>query len=251
MSNELAAIGLILAAAFVAGLVKGITTMGLGLIAVPIIAVFLDVQTAVLSLFASKFLSDVAMLAESKRDLEWRRAFRLAPFIACGALAIPIATYVLANAPGRALSILLALSIIAFVLYQLVPTLPREAPAHERRWGAGFGVAAGASQALLGVGGPFTAMYLYMLRVGTSEFVFLSSIIYMLFDVSQLAAILYFDLYDRTRALYSSATLVPGMAGTWRGIRLRGRMPPKAFKYALLTILSSSAASLLVRGLRG
>jgi len=246
--NELGAIFLILIAAFVAGLVKGITTMGLGLIAIPIIAIFLDVQTAVLSLFVSKFLSDAVLLVESKQGIAWRSALGLSPFVVSGALAIPVATYLLAKASGRWLQVFLALTILGFVLYQVFPRAVVVAARHQRRWGAGFGIAAGATQALTGVGGPYTAMYLYTLRVPPPEFVFLSSVIYLLFDCSQLAAILYLDLYDRTRLFYAGMTLVPVMAGTWLGIGLRRRMDPKAFKYALLALLLASAVSLLARG---
>lgn len=248
-SHDPLAMSLILAAAFVAAIVKGVTTMGLGLIAVPVIALFLDVQTAVLSLFISKFVSDVAMLAESKRDLAWRSSLRLASFVAAGAIAIPVATYLLANLQGKWLHIFLGASILGFVAYQLSPR-PIVIPVrHEGPWGAGFGMAAGATQALTGVGGPYTAMYLYALGLTPSQFVFLSSVVYLLFDVAQLAAILYLGMYDRTRLIYAVATLVPVLAGTWVGIRLRARMHAKAFKTGLLVLLTASALSVLARGI--
>ena len=249
LSHDLLAISVILAAAFVAAIVKGVTTMGLGLIAVPVIALFLDVQTAVLSLFISKFVSDAAMLVESKRDLAWRSSLRLASFVGAGAIAIPVATYLLANLHGRWLQIFLGASILVFVAYQLSPR-PLVIPVrHERPWGVGFGMAAGATQALTGVGGPYTAMYLYALGSRPAQFVFLSSVVYLLFDVTQLVSILYLGLYDRTRFFYAIATIAPVLAGTWVGIRLRARMHARAFKAGLLVLLTASALSVLARGL--
>jgi uncharacterized membrane protein YfcA len=248
-TDRLAPIVVILFAAFMAGAVKGITTMGLGLIAVPIIALFLDVQTAVLSLFASKFLSDVVMLLDSKQDLAWRSALRMVSFVVSGAIAIPVATYLLATLSGKYLQVFLALTILGFVMGQLSSTPKLLVLLGERDLGAGFGLVAGASQALTGVGGPYTAMYLYTLRLTASEFVFLSSIVYLLFDCSQLAAILYLDLYDRSRLAYATMTIAPVMAGTWLGIRVRRRLNPRVFRSALLTLLAASAIGLLLRAL--
>jgi len=247
--NEVTPVVVILCGAFVGGCVKGVTTMGLGLIAVPIVALFLDVQTAVLTLFASKFLSDAVMLLESRGCIPWQSTLKLAWFMLSGAIAIPAATYVLASLSGKYLDVFLAVTILGFVVWQLSPRTPLFSSTFEHGWAAGFGAAAGASQALTGVGGPYTAMYLYTLRVPQSEFVFLSCVVYLLFDFSQLAAILYLDLYDRTRLTYSALTIVPVMAGTWLGVRLRRRLDPRAFRLALFTLLVASAMGLLLRAI--
>lgn len=245
--DSLAALVIIFVAALAGAFVKGVTTMGLALIAVPIIALILDVQTAILSLFLSKFLSDITMLYESKRGLAWRSSFRLGPFIVAGIIAIPGATFLLAKAAGPWLYVVLGVSILLFVAYQLRPKAFIINVKHEAGWGVAFGAAAGATQGLTGVGGPYTAMYLYSLGTATNEFVFLSSVIYLLLDFSQLGAILYLDLYDRTRLGYAVLTIVPVMLGTWLGIRVRSRLNAAAFKRALLVLLAISAASLLVR----
>lgn len=239
----------IVVAASIGAFVKGVTTMGLALIAVPIIALFLDVQTAILSLFLSKMLSDLTMLLESKRGLEWQSSWRLASFALGGAIAIPIATLVLAKAKDQWLYLVLGLTIVIFVVYQMHPrplTIRRE---EEKSWGAFFGMAAGATQGLTGAGGPYTAMYLYSLKLTTGEFVFLSSVIYLLFDFSQIGAILYFDLYDRTRLLYALSTVIPVMAGTWLGIHVRGKLDPVTFRRSILLLLALSGGGLMARGL--
>ena len=246
--DNLISIGVILAAAFLGAFIKGVTTMGLNLIAVPVIALFLDVQTAVLSVFLSKFLSDILMLVQSKKGFTWRSSLRLSSFIISGAIAIPAATYLLANATGRWLDLFLGFSILAFVAYQLHPRPLTISRHHETGWGTAFGIAAGTTQGLSGVGGPYTAIYLYSLRLTTTEFVFLSSVIYLLFDFSQIGAVLSLKLYDQTRLFYAVITIIPVMAGTWLGIRLRGRLNPKMFKRSLLVLLVLSAGSLLARG---
>ena len=92
-------------------------------------------------------------------------------------------------------------------------------------------------------------MYLYALGSRPAQFVFLSSVVYLLFDVTQLVSILYLGLYDRTRFFYAIATIAPVLAGTWVGIRLRARMHARAFKAGLLVLLTASALSVLARGI--
>ncbi len=247
--DSLPAMIVIVSAAFVGAVVKGVTTMGLALIAAPVIALLVDIQTAILSLFLSKLVSDVAMLVESKRNFPWRSCLRMGPFILAGTVAVPAATFLLASATGSWLYVVLGVSILIFVVYQLHPRPLAIAPEHEARWGVGFGIAAGMTQGLTGVGGPYTAMYLYSLKIGTLEFVFLSSVIYLIVDLSQLFAILYLELYDRTRLFYAILNFVPVVAGTWVGIRLRGRLGAVSFRRALLVLLFLSGSAALVRGM--
>jgi uncharacterized membrane protein YfcA len=241
---------IVLAAAFAGAFVKGVTTLGLALFAVPMISLFLDVQTAILSLFLSKCLSDVAMVVNVRKEFSWRLSMRVVPFAIFGLAAIPVATLLLANSKGPWLYLFLAASILIFIAFQLRSRRPAWAHAQDSRWSWGFGFAAGASQGLTGAAGPYAAMYLYGLGLTTSEFVFLSSVIYLLFDCSQLAAILYTGLYDRTRFLYALLTIVPVMAGTYVGIHFRGKLNDEQFRKVLLGILALSAGGLIYRATR-
>jgi len=242
-------VAVIVAAAFLGAFVKGVTTLGLALLAVPLISLVLDVQTAVLSLFLSKFLSDVAMLLNSKKELSWRLSRRVMAFMLAGAVAIPVATVLLSSAKGPGLYLFLAASILVFIGSQLRAARPPSAGPPHGGWAWGLGLAAGASQGLTGAAGPYAAMYLYGLGLTTNEFVFLSSVIYLIFDVSQLAAILYTGLYDTTRLLFALLTIVPVMAGTWLGIRFRQQLDAQQFRRLLLLLLLASAGGLIWRAL--
>ena len=243
-------VAVVVAAAFVGAFVKGVTTLGLALFAVPLISLFLDVQTAILSLFLSKCLSDVAMLMNARKGFSWRYSTRIASFAIFGLAAIPIATLLLAEAKGPWLHLFLAASVLIFIAFKLKPHPPAAPYVRDTRSSWGFGFAAGASQGLTGAAGPYVAMYLYGLGLTTNEFVFLSSVIYILFDVSQLAAILYTGLYDRTRLLYALLTIAPVMVGTYVGIHVRGRLNDRQFRNALLGILAASAVGLIYRAVR-
>jgi hypothetical protein len=244
------ALGVIAAAAFAGAFIKGVTTLGLALFAIPLISLFLDVQTAILSLFVSKFLSDIAMLAHSKKVLPWRLSRRVAGFIVVGLVSIPLATLLLAKARGPWMYLCLAASVLLFVGFQLKPGGPAGTRREGRRWKWGFGFAAGASQGLTGAAGPYAAMYLYGLGLTTEEFVFLSSVIYLLFDFSQFGSILYTRLYDPARIFYALMTIVPVMGGTYLGIWFRGRLDDRQFRKLVLGLLLVSAGALIFRAAR-
>lgn len=244
------AIGLIAGAAFLAAVVKGVTTMGLGLVGVTVIAMFMDVQTAVLSMFAAKFVSDAIMLFESKREHAWHLTWRLRWFAVSGVIGVSAATYLLANLPSHVLLLILGATIVAFIALQARREPIRIAVEREQPWGVVFGSVTGILQGLTGIGGPPTAMYLFSMRLTTAEFVFMSCAVYFLFDIGQLAAVLSLDLYNTTRIFYSIAVFVPVMLGTWVGVCLRRRISVTMFRYAVLTVLFITGIGLIVKGLR-
>ncbi len=244
------ALGVIVTAAFAGAIIKGVTTLGLALFAVPLISLVLDVQTAILSLFLSKFVSDVAMLVNATKGSSWQLSRRVVAFIAVGFVSIPFATLLLAAAKGPWLYLFLAASIVVFVGFQLRPVRTAAGASSSRAWTWGCGFAAGASQGLTGAAGPYAAMYLYGQGLKTNEFVFLSSVIYLVFDFSQLAAILYTGLYDTTRFFFAVVTIAPVMAGTYLGIRLRRTLNEEQFRKALLLLLLLSVGALIVRAAR-
>lgn len=237
----------IVAASFFAAIVKGVTTMGLGLVGVTIIAAYLDVQTAVLSMFTAKFMSDAMMLLDAKRAHGWKLTWRLRWFATVGILGVLVASYFLANLPAKALYLILGITVIGFSLLQLRKRPIKIDMRQEQAWGALFGAATGVGQGLTGIGGPPTAMYLYSMSLSASEFVFLSCVIYFLFDIGQLIAVLYLEMYNPTRIFYSLVVFPPVVVGTWVGIRLRQRISVTVFRYTVLTVLFASGISLIIR----
>jgi uncharacterized protein len=248
ITATLAAMAMIVVATFVGAVVKGVTTIGLAMIAVPLIALLLDVQTAVLSIFLSRILSDIAMLLESRRGFAWGLALRLRSFIAAGAIGVAGGTYLLSTLSGPWLHVFLGVTILVFVLHQAYGRPVAFAVERQSAWASVFGLAAGTTQGLTGIGGPYSAIYLYSLRLEPRQFVFLSMVIYLILDLGQLAAIVYLGLYDATRLLYALVAIPPVMLGTWLGIRLRSRLPPEKFRVALLVLLAASGVTLMLRG---
>ncbi|MGD9869372.1 MAG: TSUP family transporter [Hyphomicrobiales bacterium] len=232
-----------------ASFVKGVTTMGLNLIGVPVIAIFFDVQTAIVATSIPKFLSDIYMGLEARDGAESSTPKGMAEFAIAGAVAVAGATFLLASLANRSLSFVLGAFVIAFVVLQLLPK-PPVIPAHHRRaWGVPFGLLSGVSQGLTGAAGPTTAIYLYSVTTTTTSFVFLSSIVYVALGVMQLSAFVGFGLFSIERLMASVLLVPPVFVGTWLGIKCRRRLSVRRFRQALLVMLAATAAALIAKGI--
>lgn len=137
-ANLLAPESLLFLAAIImaASFAKGVTTMGLNLIGVPVIAIFFDVQTAIVATSIPKFLSDIYMGMEARDGAERSLLRGVAAFAAAGAVAVAGATFLLASLADRSLSLVLGACVIAFVILQLLPSprLSRPVTAEPGAW---------------------------------------------------------------------------------------------------------------------
>ncbi|MEC9369272.1 MAG: sulfite exporter TauE/SafE family protein [Pseudomonadota bacterium] len=240
---------LLVAIAAAASFAKGVTTFGLNLIGVPAIATLFDVQTAVVVTLLPKFLSDIYMAWESRDGASREAIHGVAAFAISGSVAVACATFLLASLANRSLTLILGAFVLFFVLLQLSPRPPVIPARYRQAWGVGFGLLSGASQALTGVAGPTTSIYLYSLSLDTTAFVFVSSLIYLALDILQLSAFAWFGLYSFDRMLVSVTLVLPVMLGTWLGIKCRRRLSARRFRQALLGMLFLTAIALIIKGL--
>lgn len=238
---------LLFAITYVASFAKGVTTMGLNLVGVPLIATTFDVKTAVVAMLLPKIMSDAFMALEARENHSLTLLRSISSFAYSGAIAVAVATLALARMPDRALAVILGIGVIVFVALQMVPRAPVIPENRRSVWGILFGSLTGLSQGLTGVGGPTTAMFLYSMALPTGGFVLLSSVIYLALDVCQLAAFVYFGLYDHERLLVSAAFAIPVMLGTWSGVRMRRHLSVRWFRFALLSLLGVTAVTLILR----
>lgn len=227
----------IVIATFLGAIVKGATNLGLNLLAVPALAPLIGVPAAVLTIFVPKLFSDIVMLIESRGERGIREGARVMSFLVTGLIGAFVGTMLLAYLNRTVLFIVLGVTLIVYVTLDAARRPIRIPPGQERWWGPIAGGASGMSQGLTGAAGPTTAIYMLSLDVTPREFVFLTSIIFLVIDMGQITGILYLDLYDTQRLLYTATAFVPVMLGTWIGIRLRGRLSSRGFRNAILVVM--------------
>ena len=240
---------LIVAVTFAGAIVKGATNMGLNLLAVPALAPVVGVPTAVLTIFIAKAVSDVVMLLESRTSEGLRPARRVAGFLTAGFFGVVLGTFLLAYLDRNLLFLILGSLLLLYLALETRRRTLVIPPAQEKFWGPVAGGLSGVSQGLTGAAGPTTAIYMLSLNLTPREFVFLTSVIFIAINAGQIAGILYLDLYTKQRLVYALIAFVPVMAGTWIGIRLRGKLSSRGFRNAILILLLLMALNMLRLGL--
>lgn len=138
----------------VAGFTQGVTGFGFGLLAIPLLSLFIDIKTAVplcslLGILITTFLS-----LRLRRHIDRRKILPLL----CGCIpGVAVGTLVLKKAPTELLSVLMGVMLIAYTLYRM--TGKRQPRGIHPRWAYAAGFFTGAVSSAFSAGGPPTIIY--------------------------------------------------------------------------------------------
>lgn len=139
---------------FVAYFVRGIAGFGSGLVAIPLLLLVHPINVVVPVVIALDFLGSLAQGLKNRDKICWSEIFPLLPFtlIGCG-----VALMLFKTADTGTLTSALAIFIIIFAIYQLLP-LPELKGS--KIWSVPAGLLGGLVGTLFGTGGPFYMIYL-------------------------------------------------------------------------------------------
>ncbi|MGI9538138.1 MAG: sulfite exporter TauE/SafE family protein [Desulfocapsaceae bacterium] len=144
-------IGVILLAT---GFIQGLTGFGMGLAAMPLLCLFLEVQTAVPLVTLSSVVITTTLTVQLRTDISFSR---IAPFCVAAIPGILLGATILKSADSTIMRMLLGLLLIFYSLYSLIAT-PRPRSLH-RFWPWPTGFVAGLIGASLSTGGPPIIIY--------------------------------------------------------------------------------------------
>lgn len=138
----------------VAGFTQGITGFGFGLLAIPLLSLFIDIKTAVplcslLGILITAFLS-----LRLRKHIDRRK---ILPLLFGCIPGVAVGTLVLKKAPTKLLSLLLGVMLIAYTLYRL--TNKQQQGSIHPRWAYVAGFFTGAISSAFSAGGPPTIIY--------------------------------------------------------------------------------------------
>ncbi|MGU7780016.1 sulfite exporter TauE/SafE family protein [Burkholderia sp. PU8-34] len=225
------------------GMVKGVTGIGVPLVAMPILSQFLPIRHAVLLLSMPIILGNIPQALEGGEILATARR-----------IAAPIAGTVLGNVVGVAILLSLnarhaqaasgALLIVAATLMLCSPklNLPQ---AWQKPVGFALGFGAALMESIASVPGPLLATYL--ISSGATGRVFTKQIAIILV-VSIVTLITTFNGAAHASGAdlaVSAAASLPALAGMWMVRPLRDKMPPRTFRRVVLLFVLVAAAQMI------
>jgi uncharacterized membrane protein YfcA len=224
-------------------LAKGISGMGLPVVAIPILTVLFDLQTAIAVTILSTVVTDIIILARMPKD--WGVMRKALVLVVFGAVGIILGTYFLVNVNQLILSGVLGIVILIFVVtnfFSLLPTIKR------RTWlDAVFGFVGGTVQGASGASGPIISMYMLQMKLSRSEFLFLINSFFLVVDSVQFLSVYKLGLYQGPLVYYSFVALVPTVIALFIALALQKRISDRVFRNSVLVLLLLSAILLLYK----
>lgn len=237
----------VLAASTVAMLIKSVTGMGYPLFAIPIIATVAGIENAVVAVSLPNVVANVLLAWRSRHAHRETRDLRsLAITGAAGAVA---GTYLLVSMPEEPLLVMLAVTLVLFVIRSMFLSEQRLSPRAARRASPAVGLAAGVMQGAVGVSGPVVASWLFMYRLRRDAYIFSLAALFLIGGLAQIAALTSIGAYDSGRLTAAAVGLGPVLAVMPLGEQLRARLSGAGFDRAVLAVLVVAAIMLSVRAL--
>jgi hypothetical protein len=229
----------------VAGLAKGVSGMGLPLIATPILAGVFGPRAAVTIVTIPIFASNSLLLIQGLRRRELLRG--IVPLFIASAIGTALGTLLLANLDQRTFAILITLMVVIFLARgdRLLGDDP--AALRARILGPVICFVGGVLQGTTSIASPLVGSYFHAQRLAAADFVFVLAAIFELNAVVQLIGYGLQGLYTPDVLTIGLLGLVPTLLALAGGIALRGHLDPGRFRQLIVALLVLSVANLLWR----
>jgi uncharacterized membrane protein YfcA len=227
------------------GVVKGVTGMGLPLVAITVLATFLGVPHAIAILVVPTLVTNAWQLWSYRHS--WRNGQMpfLVPMLVFGALGIGIGTWLLVQINEAALQFGLAVMLLAYVALRLSSPHFRIRERLGLMLSAPVGLAAGVLQGATGISAPIGVTFIHAMRFERAAHVFAVSAMFMVFAVAQVPSLTVAGFLTPHRWMESTFALLPVAlfmpVGTWIGRRVNHA----TFDKAILALLTATALKLM------
>jgi len=232
---------------FAAAFVKGAIGFGFPTLGTPLLALVVDVKTAVAVLVIPNLVMDGLQLRRQGPLGATPR--RLAPLLVFTMLGTIVGTKLLVALSGRTATLILGVFVLGFVLLDLARFSPRVPAGWERLLAPPVGLAAGVMGGITNA--PGTALALYFVALGMDKHEFVRSIAFTFLVVKgvQLASLGWYGLLGWPLVLGSLGLTAAALAGFGLGVRVQDRLDQRAFNRGVLVFLATLGVWLVVRTL--
>jgi|SRR5687767_2520419 len=228
-----------------AAFLKGIVGFGFPTTATTLLALFVDVRTAVALVIVPNIVMDGVQMARRGHLLDTAR--RLAVVLVAGAVGIVVGTRLLVMLPAWVATLVLGLFTLAFVALNATRFTPRLAPRWERPLGPVVGFVSGVVGGLTNTPGTALVIFFYALGFPKHEFVRSIALSFVVLKLAQLAAVTHYGLLSWELFKISLGLTGVAVIAFWIGLRVQDRLDQARFNRAVLVFLAVVGAWLVIR----
>jgi uncharacterized protein len=233
---------------FLVAILKGAIGFGFPTVATPVLALFMDVKTAVAVLVPPNIAMD-AYQARRRGSLV-ATARRLAVLMLFGAVGTVLGTRLLVTLAPRVVTIVLGAFVILFVVMNATRWSPR-VPARWEPWvSPPVGFVVGVVGGITNVPGTPLVIYFYALGMEKNEFLRAAAVTFLSYKIVQWAALIYYGAFTWPMLLAGIGLTVVALAGFRAGLSVQDRLEWKACNRAVLVFLAALGAWLIYRAAR-
>lgn len=242
-------LAILIAGLGVAGLAKGISGMGLPLIATPILAGVFGPRAAVTIVTIPIFVANTLLVAQGFRGRPPLR--ELAPFVVSSVVGTAIGTLLLALLDQRTFAVLISAMVAIFLARgdRLMGDDP--AALRARILGPAVCFAGGVLQGTTSIASPLVGSYFHARRLAPAQFVFVLAVLFELNSAVQLVGYSLQGLYTTDIVALGIVGLIPTLIAMIAGIWLRGKLDAARFRRFIVVLVVLSVANLLWRTFLG
>ena len=233
------------AVVFLVAILKGAIGFGFPTVSTPVLALFMDVKTAVALLVVPNIVMDGVQARRSGGLAGAAR--RMATLLAFGAVGTVLGTRLLIMLPAHVAMLVLGAFLVAFVAVSLTRIELRVPPRWEPWLSPPVGFFAGVIGGLTNVPGTPLVVYFFALGLDKREFVRAVAFCFIVYKVVQLGALAWFGAFTGALIVPTLALTVVALGGFFVGLRIQDRLDQRAFNRAVLVFLGLLGIWLVAR----
>jgi uncharacterized membrane protein YfcA len=234
---------IILCALLMGGILKGAAGVGAPVVAVPVMAAFFDVRLAVLIMMVPNLMSNLWQIRKFRAHF-LRQGFTW-KYAVAGSIGALLGTFLLATLPVRALTMMVAIAVVAYVGLRIARPDFQLKHALAHRIVGPVGVIAGILQGAAGISAPVSVSFLNAMRLERPVFIATISTFFVAMSLAQLPTAFALGLLSPGLLGLSLAALIPILVAMPIGTWLATRLSPTGFDRLVLLLLTGLAMRLV------
>jgi len=224
--------------------IKAVTGMGLPLIAIPIAALFVDLDDAVVALALPNILANGVLGYRERSHVAETRDL---PVLAgAGMVGAVIGAVAFIRLPEEPLVLILIASIVVYVVAFFAKPDLRTNPATSARLAPAVGATAGAFQGAIGISGPIVGSWIHSYRLPRGAHILSVTSLFLITGGAQFGVFAVSGELSG-RFLVSVLACIPVLASIPVGTWMRGKVSTRGFDLAVIGMLIASIGALLVQ----
>ena len=235
---------IVLIAVIVGSIVKSVTGMGLPIIAIPIAALFVDLDAAVVTLSFPNMLANGVLASRERSHVRDTRD--LPVLVITGVIGAVIGSIAFVSLPPEPLVFILIAAIVGYVVTFFAKPDLRVGPERSRRLAPAVGGLAGAFQGAIGISGPIVGSWIHSYRLPRGAHIFSVTSLFFVSGTTQFVVLVASgELSGRVGA--SLLACIPVLGSIPVGAWLRNRVSAPRFDLGVVGMLIVSIGALAIK----